>query len=129
MNIPEELFYTNEHEWVRFEGDVVTVGLSFYAQDKLGDIVYVELPEEGEEVSRSDAFGVVESVKSVSDIYAPLSGKVVEVNSPLVESPEIINEDCYEEGWLLKIELSDASEKDELMDAAAYKDFIEEEES
>jgi len=127
MNFPEDLKYTKEHEWVRIKGNIATVGITDWAQDQLGDIVFVELPEEGENVEKSDTFGVVESTKSVNDVYVPLSGKVVEVNDPLLDSPEIINEDCYNEGWMVRIELSDKSELDDLMNAEEYEAYIKEE--
>ncbi len=127
MNFPEDLKYTKEHEWVRLKGNIATIGITDWAQDQLGDIVFVELPEEGESVEKSDTFGVVESTKSVNDVYVPLSGKVVEVNDPLLDSPEIINEDCYNEGWMVRIEMSDKSELDDLMNAEEYEAFIKEE--
>ncbi|KAB2841746.1 glycine cleavage system protein GcvH, partial [bacterium] len=105
MNFPEDLKYTTEHEWVRIEGDVATVGITDYAQEQLGDIVFVELPEEEETIDKGDTFGVVESTKSVSDLYVPLTGAVVETNDPLLDSPEIINEDPYGEGWMIRIKL------------------------
>jgi glycine cleavage system H protein len=127
MNFPEDLKYSKEHEWVRVSGNIATIGISDYAQDQLGEIVFVELPDEGEEFEKDDAFGVVESVKSVNDIYAPLSGRIVEVNDPVVDSPEIVNEDPYAEGWLVKIELSDLKELGELMSAKDYEAYIKEE--
>lgn len=127
MNLPDDLKYTKEHEWVKINGKTVTIGISDFAQDQLGEIVFVELPEEGEEFSEGDAFGVVESVKSVSDVYAPVAGKVVELNDPVVDSPEIINDDCYGDGWLIKLEVSDASQLDELMSAKEYAQFLKEE--
>src|ERR1700687_1897191 len=113
MEVPEVLKYSKEHEWVLVEGNVATIGITDYAQDQLGDIVFVELPAIGDKVSKEDAFGVVESVKAVSDIYAPVTGKVLEVNDDLPENPEMINEDAYGDGWMIKIEMSD---KDELND-------------
>jgi glycine cleavage system H protein len=127
MNFPEDLKYSKEHEWVRVSGNIATIGISDYAQDQLGEIVFVELPDEGEEFEKDDAFGVVESVKSVNDIFAPLSGKIVEINDPVVDSPEIVNEDPYAEGWLVKIELSDPKELGELMSAKDYEAYIKEE--
>ena len=127
MNIPDDLKYTKEHEWIRIEGDTATIGVTNYAQGQLGDIVYVELPTENEEISKEDTFGSLESVKAVSDCYAPLSGKVLEINSVLSESPETINEDCYEEGWIVKIKISDRSELEELMTDQQYKTFVAEE--
>lgn len=127
MTSPEDLKYSKEHEWVRVSGNIVTIGISDYAQDQLGEIVFVELPDEGEEFSKDDAFGVVESVKSVNDIYAPVSGRVVEVNDPVVDSPEIVSEDPYGEGWLIKIEVEDTGELKELMTAKQYEAYIKEE--
>jgi len=127
MNLPEDLKYTKEHEWIRVEGGIVVVGITDYAQENLGEVVYVELPEEGSKVSRSEAFGVVESTKAVSDLYAPVSGDVAEINDTLLDSPEIINEDPYEDGWMIRIKLSDPSELDELLDAKAYASFLDEE--
>ncbi|MBT3181877.1 MAG: glycine cleavage system protein GcvH [Deltaproteobacteria bacterium] len=127
MNIPDDLKYTKEHEWVKLEGDTATIGVTHHAQGQLGDIVYVELPTEGEEISKEDTFGSLESVKAVSDCFAPLSGKVIEINNVLSENPETINEDCYEEGWIVKIELSDKSELEELMSDEQYKAFVAEE--
>lgn len=126
MNFPNDLKYTSEHEWVRLDGDIATVGITDYAQDQLGDIVFVELPGEGETVEKGDTFGVVESTKSVSDLYVPLSGVVVESNDPLVDSPEILNEDPYGEGWMIKIKLSDRNEVSELLDVQNYQKQIEE---
>ncbi len=126
MDFPEELKYTEEHEWVLVEEDIVTIGITDFAQEQLGDVVFVELPEAGDEVEAGKTFGVVESVKAVSDIYAPVSGEVVEVNDELPEEPETINSSPYDDGWLIKIKLSDPSELDELMDADAYQEFIEE---
>jgi glycine cleavage system H protein len=127
MNFPEDLKFSKEHEWVRISGNIATIGVSDYAQDQLGEVVFVELPDEGEEFEKDDAFGVIESVKSVNDIYAPLSGRIVDVNDPVVDSPEIVNEDPYGEGWLVKIELSDPKELGELMSAKDYEAYIKEE--
>ena len=127
MNIPDDLLYTKNHEWVKVEGATATVGITDHAQHQLGDIVYVELPGEGNAVTKDETFGVVESVKAVSDCYAPISGKVVGVNDPLSDSPESINEDCYGEGWMIRVEMSDRSELDELMDPKKYSAFLAEE--
>jgi glycine cleavage system H protein len=127
MHFPEDLKYTKEHEWVRVKGNVAAVGITDWAQDQLGDIVFIELPEEGEEVEKGDTFGVVESTKSVNDLYLPVSGKVVELNDPLLDSPEIVNEDCYGEGWMIRIEMNDKAELDDLMNAEEYEAFIKEE--
>ena len=127
MELPEDLKYSKEHEWARLESDGLVVGITDYAQDSLGEIVYVELPEEGSQVSRGEAFGVVESTKAVSDLYAPVSGTVGEVNDTLLDNPELINEDPYEDGWMIRITLSDEKEVADLMDAAEYATFLEEE--
>lgn len=125
MQIPGNLKYTKEHEWIREEGDgVVTMGITHYAQDALGDIVYVELPAVGETVEAHGECCVVESVKAVSDVYAAVSGEVLEVNDALESSPDRVNESPYEDGWMVKIRLSDDSELDGLMDAAAYEAFL-----
>lgn len=126
MSTPEDLKYTTEHEWVRLDGDIATFGITDYAQDQLGDIVFVELPEEGETIEKGDTFGVVESTKSVSDLYVPLSGKVLESNDPLLDSPEIINEDPYGEGWMIRVKISNNAEVQDLLDAKAYQKQIEE---
>ena len=127
MTFPEDLQYTRDHEWTRLQGNRVTVGITDFAQDQLGDVVYVELPEVGDVVKKGEAFGVVESTKAVSDLFAPVSGKVVEVNGPLADAPETVNEDAYEEGWMIVVEISDPKELAELMDAATYRKFVEEE--
>ncbi len=127
MNVPDELKYTRDHEWARVQGNRVTVGITDFAQDQLGDVVYVELPDVGEVVKKGEAFGVVESTKAVSDLFSPVSGKVVEVNAPLADGPETVNEDPYEEGWMIVVEASDAKDLADLMDAAAYRKFVEEE--
>src|SRR5512132_272674 len=128
MEFPEDLRYTREHEWARMKGDRAVVGITDFAQDQLGDVVYVELPDVGDPVKKGESFGVVESTKAVSELFSPVSGKVVEVNDPLTDAPETINEDPYEEGWMIVIEPSDAKEVEALMDAGGYKKFIEEEE-
>ena len=127
MDFPEDLKYTEEHEWVLLEGELVSIGISDFAQDQLGDVVFVELPEVGDRVEVGKAFGVVESVKAVSDIYAPLAGEVVEVNVDLPDAPELINTSPYEDGWMIRIKPDDPAELDDLMDASAYQAFIEEE--
>ena len=121
---PEDLEYTKEHEWARLEGGVVRVGITHYAQDSLGDIVYVDLPGPGTQVSAGQAFGEVESTKSVSDIYSPVSGSISERNARLEESPEIANQDPYGEGWMVTIEPTNVSELDGLLSAADYQAFI-----
>jgi glycine cleavage system H protein len=123
---PDDLRYTSEHEWARVEGDRATVGITQYAQDALGDIVYVDIPPAGTAVSANQTFGEVESTKSVSDIYSPVTGTIVERNDELDKSPELINTDPYGQGWMVVIELADADEVDQLMDAAAYNDLVAE---
>lgn len=125
MNYPEELRYSSEHEWVRAEGARATVGITDYAQDALGDVVYVQLPDVGTAVVRAGSCAEVESTKSVSDVYAPVSGTIVEVNETLADAPEQLNQAPYGGGWLFAIEMSDASELDALMDAAAYRSMVE----
>ncbi len=126
MEFPEDLKYTREHEWARKKGANVVVGITEFAQDQLGDVVFVELPGVGDPVKKGESFGVVESTKAVSELFAPVSGKVVEVNDPLSDAPETINEDPYEEGWMITIQPSDPAELEQLMDAKAYKTFVEE---
>jgi glycine cleavage system H protein len=123
---PDGLQYHSEHDWARIEGDEATLGITWFAQDALGELVHYEPPEDGAEVTKGGSYGEVESVKAVSDVIAPLSGVIVEVNQKVVAEPETVNEDPYGEGWLVRIRLSDASEKDDLMDAAAYKSFVAE---
>jgi glycine cleavage system H protein len=127
MEFPEDLKYSKQHEWVLVEGNVATVGITDYAQDQLGDIVFVELPAVGDKVSKEDAFGVVESVKAVSDVYAPLSGKVLEINDDLPENPEMVNEDPYGDGWIIKVDMSDPDEIEDLLSAAEYEEYVAEE--
>lgn len=127
-NIPEGLLYTNEDEWLKVEDGESTVGITDYAQDALSDIVYVELPDVGDMVESGEAFGVIESVKAASDLYAPVSGEVTAVNEAILDAPEIVNTDPYGEGWMVKIKLSDTGELDELMDAAKYMEYCEERE-
>ncbi|MTI39189.1 glycine cleavage system protein GcvH [Fulvivirga lutimaris] len=121
MNIPASLKYTSDHEWIRIEGEYAFVGITDFAQGELGDIVYVEIETEGEELSSGDVFGTVEAVKTVSDLFMPLSGTIEEVNSDLEATPETVNEDPYEKGWMIKIKMSDASELDGLLSADDYK--------
>lgn len=127
MEFPKDLKYTKEHEWVKVEKNQAIIGITDYAQDSLGEVVYVELPQEGNQVTKSEPFGVVESVKAVSDLYAPLSGSVAEVNDAIIDTPEAINEDPYGDAWLIKVELSNKDEIGELMSADEYVKFIEEE--
>jgi glycine cleavage system H protein len=121
---PNDYRYTNEHEWVRVEGDVATVGITDYAQHELGDVVYVELPKPGTKLSAGESFGTVESVKAVSDVYAPVSGEVTQVNSALTDTPETINKDPHEKAWLIKLKLANSAELGKLMNAAAYEAFL-----
>lgn len=125
MELPEDLKYTREHEWISLQGKIATVGITDHAQEQLGDVVYVELPGVGDRVAKAEPFGVVESTKAVSDVYAPISGEVAEVNDDLPDSPELVNEDPYGDGWLVKINVEDASELDDLMTAAEYRAFLE----
>lgn len=127
MEFPEELKYTEEHEWVMVEEDLAVVGITDFAQDALGDVVFVELPEVGSSVEAGKAFGVVESVKAVSDVYAPLTGTIEEINDDLIDAPEIINTSPYEDGWMVKIRMANAGDADDLMDAEAYQALIAEE--
>ena len=124
MEAPPGLKYSKEHEWVATEEAIATIGITDHAQEQLGEIVYIELPAVGEKVSKDDPFGVIESVKAVSDIYAPVSGTVVEVNEDLPESPEIVNEDPYGDGWLIKIRISDTADFDDLMESSEYEEMI-----
>jgi len=124
--IKEGYVYTKEDEWIHVQDGIGTVGLTDFAQDSLSDVVYVELPGEGDSLGAGDSFGVVESVKASSELYSPVSGEVVEVNEALMDTPEVVNSDPYGEAWLIKIKLSDLSELDELMDAAAYAAYCEE---
>ena len=128
MEFPQDLKYTREHEWARKKGTQLVIGVTDFAQDQLGDGVFVALPEVGDQVKKGESFGVVESTKAVSELFSPVSGKVVEVNDPLADAPETINEDPYEEGWMIVVEPTDPKELDALMDAGAYKAFVEEQE-
>jgi glycine cleavage system H protein len=121
---PEELKYHPEHDWARIEGDQATFGITWYAQDALGEVVFYDPPEVGATVSKDQAYAEVESVKAVSDVFAPLSGEIVEVNEGLADSPELVNADPYGDGWMVKVKLSDPSEVDSLLDVAAYKELL-----
>jgi glycine cleavage system H protein len=127
---PDDLFYTKDHEWARIEdrdgGKVATIGVTRYAVEQLGDVTQVDLPQEGESVKAAEVFGSVESVKAVSDLFAPVTGKVVKVNSPLADSPEYVNEDPYDEGWMIQVAVTNAKELDGLLDAEAYQAFLRE---
>lgn len=125
MDFPEDLRYATDHEWARVEGDSVRIGITEYAQDALGDVVFVDLPEVGTKVERGAAFGEVESTKSVSELYAPVSGTIAEVNNELADNPERLNEDPYGEGWICVIEAADRAEFEDLLDAAGYRALIE----
>ena len=124
MNIPAELKYTKDHEWIRIEGDVATVGITHFAQSELGDIVYVDVDTLDEEVDKDEVFGSVEAVKTVSDLFMPLSGEVIEFNEALEDAPELVNSDTYGEGWMIKIKISVESELEDLLDAEGYKALI-----
>lgn len=126
MNTPKELRYSEEHEWVKVEGNTVRIGITDFAQSELGDIVFVELPEVGDEISADEPFGSVESVKTVSELYAPVSGKVIEVNEDLNDSPEFVNESPYEKAWMVVVELSEPSEVENLMTAEQYEEMVKE---
>lgn len=126
MNLPKELKYSKEHEWVRVEGNKAYIGITDFAQSELGDIVFVELPEADDEVEQDTPFGSVESVKTVSELYAPVSGKVLEVNEALEDEPELINNDPYGEGWMIVVEMADASQLDKLMSAEEYEQMVKE---
>jgi len=126
LNIPDELLYTKEHEWVRIEGDTAVLGITDYAQGELGDIVYVEMPAEGSEVKQMEAFGTIEAVKAVSELFSPVSGTVSSVNSKIEEDAGIINRDPYGDGWMMKVKMSEPAEKDKLLSAADYKKVVEE---
>ncbi|MGH7341343.1 MAG: glycine cleavage system protein GcvH [Candidatus Rokuibacteriota bacterium] len=123
-NVPADLKYTQEHEWAKREGDLVRVGITAFAQDQLGDVVFVELPKVGAKVAQRQAFGVVESVKAVSDLFAPVSGEVTETNAALTKSPETVNQDPYGKGWMIVVRPSSAADWDQLLTAAQYTEFI-----
>jgi glycine cleavage system H protein len=125
MIVPENLRYSQDHEWVAVDGDTIRIGITDYAQDALGDVVFVDLPDVGTEVTAGGSFGEVESTKSVSDLYAPMSGEVIEVNAELVESPQRLNDDPYGEGWICVVKVSDPTQLDSLLDAEAYQSLIE----
>ncbi|WP_165731617.1 glycine cleavage system protein GcvH [Polaribacter sp. 20A6] len=125
MNLPSELKYTKDHEWIKIEGDIATVGITEFAQGELGDIVYVDVDTLDDTVEEGDVFGSVEAVKTVSDLFMPLSGEVIEFNEELEEEPELVNSDPYGKGWMIKIKISDSSQINDLLDAAAYQELIE----
>ncbi len=128
MDIPEDLLFTTDHEWIRVQDDVITIGITEFAQEQLGDVVYVELPDEGQEIDAEDAFGSVESVKAVSEIYSPIGGTVVEVNELLEDSPEKVNTDPYGDGWMVQLSTGDTSDLSSLMSPGAYEEYLSEEE-
>jgi len=125
MEIPEQLFYTEDHEWGELEDDLMKVGITDYAQHELGDVVFVELVEVGTAVAKGDPIGTVESVKAVSEIYAPVDGEVFEVNGALTDTPELVNQDCYGEAWMVVLKVNDPAQADTLMDARAYQAYVE----
>ena len=124
MSIPAELKYTQDHEWIRVEGDVITVGVTDFAQGELGDVVFVEIETEGESLDKGETFGTVEAVKTVSDLFMPVGGEVIEFNEGLADDPELVNKDPYGEGWMIKIKVADTAELADLMDADAYKAMV-----
>ena len=124
MTFPENLKYTKDHEWIRLEGDTGIIGITDYAQGELGDVVFVELPKEGKKVKQSESFGTIEAVKAVSDIFAPISGEVIEVNLDLEKAPELVNKEPYGKGWMLKLRISDKTELNNLLDVKAYRDLV-----
>jgi len=120
LNLPEEIKYTNDHEWAKADGDIVTIGINDYAQDQLREIVFIELPEVGDTFSQEDEFGSLESVKAVSEMYLPISGEIHAINEDLEDAPELVNQDCYQGGWIVKVKADDLSQLDGLMDKTAY---------
>ncbi len=125
MNVPENLKYTEDHEWVKVDGDEVVIGVTDFAQQQLGDVVFVEIETEGEALAKGDAFGTIEAVKTVSDLFMPVDGEVIEVNPNLESDPESVNKDPYGDGWMIKVKLSDTAQLSDLLDAAAYKATLE----
>ncbi len=124
MNVPDNLKYSKDHEWISVDGNIAKLGITDYAQGELGDIVYVDIDSDLSDITKDETFGTIEAVKTVSDLFGPFSGKVIELNSALQDSPELINSDPYGEGWMLKVEMSDPSEIDALLDSAAYKELL-----
>lgn len=124
MNFPAELKYTKDHEWISVDGDIATIGITDFAQSELGDIVFVEIETEGEELDKEEVFGSVEAVKTVSDLFMPISGEVLEINPKIEESPEVVNSDPYGDGWMIKVKISDASELEDLLSVDAYKEEV-----
>ncbi len=124
MNFPENLRYSEDHEWVKIDGNIATIGISEFAQKELGDVVFIELPEVDDEIDKGDAFGTIEAVKTVSDMLSPVSGTIIEVNESLNDKPETLNSDSYVNGWIVKIEISNEDDLEELMNSKSYKEFI-----
>lgn len=124
MNVPKDLKYSEEHEWVRVQDDIATIGITDYAQGELGDLVFIELPSQGDDAEQSESLGTIEAVKAVSDLFSPVSGEVVNVNETLTDDPETVNRDPYGDGWMVQVKMSDPSELDDLMDASAYQEKI-----
>lgn len=125
MSIPTDLLYTNDHEWAKFDGDTVTIGITDFAQGELGDIIFIELPEVDSEVEKEEAFGTIEAVKTVTDLLSPVNGTVIEINEELEDAPESVNEDPYEKGWFIKVKVNDANDKEGLLSADEYKSLID----
>jgi glycine cleavage system H protein len=125
MNVPKDLMYTKDHQWVKFDNNEVTIGITDFAQGELGDIIFIELPEIGREIEKDEPFGTIEAVKTVTDLLAPVDGKVIEINDEIEDSPEFVNEDCYGKGWFIKIEIDNLSEKDKLLNAKDYQTIID----
>ncbi len=126
MNFPEQLKYTNEHEWIRLDGEFAYVGITDYAQEQLGDIVFVDIPSVGDTLAQGEVFGTIEVVKTISDLFLPVSGEIIEMNGSLEDNPELVNSDTYDKGWIIKIKPSNLSEFDSLLDASAYRNLINE---
>jgi glycine cleavage system H protein len=124
MNVPKDLMYSKDHEWAKFDNNEVLVGISDFAQSELGDIIFVELPEIGREIEKDEPYGTIEAVKTVTDLLAPVTGKIIEINEEIEDSPEFVNEDCYGKGWFIKIEIDNLSEKDKLLNAKDYQAII-----
>ena len=124
MNLPNDLKYTKEHEWVRIDGNVLTVGITDHAQSELGDIIFIEFPELNQMISKDEPFGTIEAVKTVADLFGPVSGKVIEINEALEDNPDLVNSDCYGQGWIVKINCTDDSQLDDLLDSEKYKGMI-----
>ena len=125
MNIPKDLMYSKDHEWIKFDNNVVTIGITDFAQGELGDIIFVELPEIGRELEKDEPFGTIEAVKTVTDLLAPVAGKVIELNNEIEDSPEFVNEDCYGKGWFIKIGIDNLSGKDKLLNSEDYQAVID----